>query len=99
MSHNATFSEDDVREILTSTASHRVMAERYGCHHTAIGHIRKGRTYKKVAPELPRWATEISCTACIHWTGERCDLGFPDPGLEGVAFARWCSSFTTSGGQ
>ena len=44
--------------------------------------------------ELPDLeAAPPSCEQCIHWEGDHCDLGHPDPVDEGVQFARWCASY------
>jgi len=90
------FSEDAIRDILTSPLSHRELAAQLGCHHSAIGDIRRGRTYRRVARDLPRWTDYQTCPNCIHWNRTACSLGFPDPQVEGIWFARQCCSFTTS---
>ena len=85
-------SDDAIRDILTNPASHGAMAQRYGIHRSAVGYIRQGRMHADKLPELPRWT--VSCDRCIHWSGPgHCSLGFPDPLVEGVGFARDCASF------
>jgi hypothetical protein len=90
-------SEEAVRDMLNRPhLSHGQMAELWGCHRATVEQIRRGITHRKIAPDLPRWESRQTCTHCIHWrAGEpgRCELGFPDPGVEGVKFARECSSW------
>jgi hypothetical protein len=89
-----TIPESTIREILTSDDSLSVLAKQVGCHRSLISLIRRGRIYKKVAPELPRWSADHTCPRCLHWQNGRCGLDFPDPLTEGIAFARECNSFT-----
>lgn len=42
---------------------------------------------------LPDLESTTTCEQCIHWSAERCGLGFPDFQDEGIEFARWCASF------
>jgi len=87
-------SEDAIRDILTSQASHRVLALRHGCHHSAVAQIRDGKSHASVAPELARRQPLRRCSDCQHWQhGSECGLGFPDPQLEGIQFARDCSTY------
>ena len=90
----APLSEDAIRDILTSQESHGVLARRYGCHRSAVAQIRDGKSHAGVLPELPRRQPARHCSSCQHWQaiGE-CDLGFPDPRLEGLQFARDCSTY------
>jgi len=46
-----------------------------------------------LAVGLPDLESTTTCEQCIHWSSERCGLGFPDPKDEGIEFARWCASF------
>ena len=83
-----------VRDILTSYhVGHSEMGRRYDRSHQTICQIRTGEVYRDRLPELPRWVTGRSCEQCQHWAG-RCDLGFPDPLEEGLAFAQQCNCFT-----
>jgi hypothetical protein len=91
-------SEDAIRDILSSTASHRELATKYNCHRSAIGYIRQGKTHAHLAPDVPRWMDGITCDRCIHWDGGSCGLGFPDPAKEGPRFARECASFVMRAG-
>lgn len=85
--------DEAVREILTAYhVSHKEMARRLGRSHQTIAQIRLGQVYGHRLPELPRWVSGRTCEQCIHWAGA-CDLGFPDPLEESLAFARECSSF------
>ena len=88
--------EDAIRDMLTSRASLRAMAARWNCHPSAVSMVRLGRTHRTIAPDLPRWEPERNCGQCRHWIAgddSRCDLGFPDPALEGLSFARDCNCF------
>jgi hypothetical protein len=89
-----TIPESTIREILTSTESHGVLARRHSIHRSAVSSIRLGKIHRQVAPELPRWQPEHVCGHCIHWEGECCGLDFPDPLVEGQRFAASCSVFT-----
>lgn len=89
-----TIPEATIREILTSSESHGVLARRYGLHRSAVSQIRTGKIHAKVAPELERWAPERLCGLCIHWEHSHCGLDFPDPLVEGQHFARDCSLFS-----
>jgi len=85
-------SDDAIRDILTSPASHGTLARRWGLHRSAVGYIRQGKTHADRLPELPRWT--VTCERCTHWSRPgHCTLGFPDPLLEGISFARDCASF------
>lgn len=87
------FTEENIREILESSETHRTLAAKYDCHHNAISLIRRGRSYRNVAPEIPRWTKDITCHSCIHWDAKGCTLGHEDPIEEGIRFARFCSCY------
>ena len=83
-------------EILTTRdANNSEMARRLGIAHQTISAIRLGQLHATVRPDIPRWGQGPTCEQCIHYrpSDEPCDLGFPDPRLEGLGFAAWCSSF------
>ena len=88
--------EDQVRDILLSTASHQVMGSRYGVHRSTISLIRLGKIRAECCPDLPRWQPLRHCTDCIQWQNDHCGLGFPDPLEEGLAFARECTVYQGS---
>lgn len=96
--------EAAIRDILTSSESHTVIANRYGRSASTISQIRRGKMHANVAQELPRWdlsgrrGIRRICSNCQYWTDGRCDLGFPDPKEEGMWFARDCSMFTKQAG-
>jgi hypothetical protein len=87
--------EAAILDILTSPESHRVLAERYGCHHSAVAHVREGRTHAKVLPEIARRSPGRNCVNCQHWrhASRECDLGLPDPLIEGLRFAGNCTTY------
>lgn len=94
MPRTAATSEDTIREILTSYhLTHSAMARRIGRTHQFVSQVRLGQCCCGIAPDLPRWVNAPTCDRCQHWTGERCDLGFPDPLDEGLRFAASCSVF------
>ena len=93
-----TLSADAVRDILLSAESTRVMADRYGVSRQSVSQIRLGRTHTGLFPEIPRreQPPSVTCRDCCHWQPQRfepCDLGHPDPVIEGVGFASWCASY------
>jgi hypothetical protein len=82
-----------IRDILTSYhISHKEMGRRYSRAHQTISQVRFGQVHANRLPELPRWVSGRTCEQCQHWVS-RCDLGFPDPIEEGIAFAQQCSCF------
>lgn len=86
--------EDAIRDILTSEEPRDTLARRYGCHRSAIYQLLDGKIHANILPELPRQRPARSCSGCQHWQyGSECDLGFPDPRLEGIQFARDCSTY------
>lgn len=92
----ARLTEEQIIEILTSTASHRTIGDRLGVHRSAVSLVRLGKIHASIAPHIPRWSTMQKCENCIHWQPERsepCDLGHRDPLEEGTAFARECATF------
>lgn len=96
MPRRSTLSEDAIRLILTSTASHGTLAKQLGIHRSAVSQIRLGRIHAHIAPDLPRWVSNLNCAMCLHWEASRstCGLDFPDPHAEGLHFARDCACFT-----
>lgn len=51
MRRPAKLTDDQVREIFKSRLSQRVLGERYGVDHRAIGRIKNRETYRHVAVE------------------------------------------------
>ena len=68
----------------------------------AIRQVRRGKAYRDVLPDLPRWQRGRlqgpSCYGCTHWANG-CAMGFPDPEEEGPGFARDCSLYAPAGGS
>lgn len=88
--------EDEVRLILTSPDSSTKLGRQLGRTREAIAQVRRGESYSRVLPELPRWQIQRrteSCHDCIHWLADRCGMGFPDPLLEGPLFAADCAAY------
>jgi len=98
----AAMDEAAIRDILTSTGIHAELADRYGVSASTIGQIRRGELHTGLASDLPRWqrggfrGIKRLCSNCNHWDSSRCDLGFPDPHVEGHGFARDCSVYLPS---
>jgi hypothetical protein len=66
-----------VRALASWGEKQRDVGAEFGVSGATISHIRRGKRYAKVLPELTRWR---SCETCHHWEG-RCTLGFPEPEL------------------
>ena len=84
--------EADVRWILTSGETLDALARRFGKTKQAMSKIRLGRTYRHLAPDLPR---ARSCHYCDSWRGiiDLCSQGVPDVASEGPSFARDCELY------
>jgi hypothetical protein len=90
-----------IREILLSRETHRAMARKLGRCPETIRQVRLGKIHPHVHPEIARWDAPSpkpkpgdgpSCYGCAHWS-ERCAFGFPDPLIEGPAFAADCDLY------
>jgi hypothetical protein len=88
--------DDTIRRILTSAASHGVLARELGVARSTISLIRLGRIYTSTCPELRRRDPVLTCGNCTHWEKARsaCGLDLPDPNIEGLQFANDCTFFT-----
>lgn len=95
-------SDDQVRLALTRMdVSNIKMGRLLGCSAEMVRQIRCGMVCRDVLPELirprdkrpPAPSDGPRCDRCEHWTGERCDWGFPDPLEEGLGFARDCDMY------
>ena len=92
-----------MRFALTQTElSNRQVGRELGCSAEAVRQIRNGTIYATVLPSLLRPGARdqpppaidgLSCAECAHWGGDRCGFGFPDPLLEGLAFAADCDLY------
>lgn len=66
------FTEDQIRMVLISCASHGQLAKQFNCSPWLIGMIRYGMRYATVLPHLERWQkpserqSQLSCRGCIH---------------------------------
>lgn len=76
-----------------SRVSMRELAERFGVSKEAVRNVRKGISHKEVIAQADGCQL---CTECVHWKASYCTMGFPDPELEGPAFARDCSLYEPS---
>lgn len=91
--------EEQIRLVLTSPLSARKLARELNRTPESIFCIRRGQSYRHVAPELPRSLKKTegpSCYQCLHWSERQCQIGFPDPVLEGPGFAADCNLYEAS---
>lgn len=93
MPRRSVLDESAVELILTSQATHRVLAQQLGVHRSTISQVRLGHICSHVLPDLPRWQPNVNCGHCLHWD-DGCTLDFPDPKVEGLHFARDCACFS-----
>lgn len=91
---NRKFDAQQVREILEAEGTLYEIGQRFGCHRETVRQIRAGKLYKDLLPHnyLPQDPAGPRCDKCIHWS-EACNLGFPDPVIEGLYFARDCAAW------
>jgi hypothetical protein len=61
----------------------------------AMPRVKRSRKRRQTAEPKPQPIDGPSCVQCRHWqAGQReCQLGFPDPHLEGLGFAADCSVY------
>jgi hypothetical protein len=92
---------DQIREILLSTESNHAIARRLNRSPETVRQIRLGIIHASVHPEIarrdkpapiPKSSDGPSCYGCTHWS-DRCGFGFPDPQIEGPAFAADCDLY------
>ena len=71
------------------------LAREMGIHVRTVGTVKNGRSYRDVAPELPRKRRLKACTGCRHWlAGVGCTMDFPEArGEQGRYFATECDSY------
>ena len=93
--------EDDVITILRSSATDTALAPLYNCSRQSISHIRSGRSYAAIRPDIPRRsprprysADGPTCTNCSYWNGTRCSFDYPEA-AEDPRFAQDCDLYTT----
>lgn len=87
-------SDEVAIKIKDSLESKAELAKRYGIAHSMVYQIQKGLIYGDVPRLGPN---DPSCERCREWRGmestDPCGMGFPDPVIEGVGFARDCSVY------
>jgi hypothetical protein len=93
-------SDEDAIKIRDSLESKAELARRYGIAHSMVYQIQQGIAYRDLLPEnwrRPPGPNDPSCERCREWRGlesaDPCRMGFPDPAIEGVGFARDCSVY------
>ena len=94
------FDEATIKEIRASAEGRRILAQQYGCSEELIRAIRAGQVYRDLLPDgfrAPPGPGDPNCERCLHWAGDACGMGFPDPEMEGPAFAQDCSVFVVRG--
>ena len=84
-----------VYDILTSSDSHRITAERHSVSRQTVEQIRFGLGHKKLFPEIPRRNSfvEHSCECCALWLKNKCSIDLPEP-THNLYFATECNVFT-----
>lgn len=99
MAANNRLLPSDVIYILQSSDSDAVLAQRLGVSRQAVNNVRTGKSYRMVAPQLPRRDLPLGgrtdglmCTSCDFWNGRGCEFGFPEP-LRDLRFAGECSMY------
>lgn len=92
--------DPDAIAIRVSTDTRRELSERYGISTELVRQIQQGIAYRDLLPEnfrRPPGPNDPSCERCREWRGlesaDPCGMGFPDPVIEGVGFARDCSVY------
>ena len=90
----------DAITIRLSTDTRRELADRYRVSPELIRQIQQGIAYRDLLPDgfrRPPGPNDPSCERCREWRGlesaDPCGMGFPDPVVEGVGFARDCSLY------
>ena len=88
----ARFTDEDVREMLTSQVPHNRIAKEFGCSSWLVAMIRYGRRYAETVPDVERWENTAvrgkarSCWDCLHCKGEWVRL----PGSKGGKMLARC---------
>lgn len=92
--HKSRLTDEQVLAIYHSSknVSTVELARRHGISKEAVRQIQRGITHKKV---LAAHQSVTLCSGCVNWSaaGSYCLMGFPDPELEGMAFAKDCSLY------
>ena len=95
----------DVIYVLQSSEDNSTLAERFNVTRQAISSIRNNRTWKDIAPEIPRIPVRLKntvskaslaaakhCHNCIEYQGGECSYGFPEA-IDEPEFAAACSLY------
>jgi hypothetical protein len=93
-------SDAAVIAIRNTRGSKQAIANEYGVSREMVRQIQAGLLYRDLLPDgfqRPPGPNDPSCERCREWrgleSGEPCGMGFPDPVVEGVGFARDCSLY------
>jgi hypothetical protein len=92
----------DVIFILQSTKNNHQLAKDFNVTRQAISLIRNNKSWRDIAPDIPRIPVRISetvphrylknaklCTNCTEYTGNGCSYGFPEA-IDEPSFAAAC---------
>jgi hypothetical protein len=86
--------------IRNARGSKQAIGDEYGVSREMVRQIQAGLVYRDLLPEnfrRPPGPNDPSCERCREWRGlesaNPCGMGFPDPVIEGVGFARDCSLY------
>lgn len=98
MGARAKLTDEVVRYILECEETDAALSRVYGVSRQTVSNIRRGLSYKTVAPDIERRNPNTrvyQCIDCRYWDkrGLECDLSFPEP-KKNIWFASECSLFT-----
>jgi len=72
---------DQVLRVLTDPMQQHALAVELGVSDTTIYRVRSGFSYQHLHPGVPRPTAPdptLSCTMCVHFSGDRCQMAFPE---------------------
>lgn len=103
---STTLTPADVIYVLQSSEDNSTLAERFNVTRQAISSIRNNRTWKDIAPEIPRIPVRLKntvpkarlvaakhCHNCIEYQRGECSYGFPEA-IDEPEFAAACSLYS-----
>jgi hypothetical protein len=96
------FDDSTFRRIILGDDSLSRLAAELGCSQQLLQQIRTGKLHLHRMPDLQRSGANApppvipdgpNCWHCSEWRVNRCEMGFPDPLVEGLGFAADCSLY------
>lgn len=90
---------DEIWIVLTSGRTSQQVALDLRLPRKTIEAVRAGEIHADRLPEIPRWTKQrprLSCLDCRFWDHESmrpCQLGWPDPEIDGYGYADECSDY------